>query len=135
MDEIVRRRTTPGAAIGCAWLLCACVCASLSAQAQPLQDPTRPALGALAPPRTEDAAQSAPGPRLQSVLIGRQPGGRQVAVIDGDTVRVGEMYKGARVARIEANQVELVRANTRQVLTLDSTVKPGTVRIEPTGKQ
>jgi MSHA biogenesis protein MshK len=52
------------------------------------------------------------------VLIGRQPGGRHVAVIDGDTVRLGETWKGARVARITPHEVVLVRGKERQVLKL-----------------
>jgi MSHA biogenesis protein MshK len=59
-------------------------------------------------------------PQLQSVLISRQPGGRHVAVIDGETLRLGETYKGARVARIEQDEVELVRGRTRQVLKLNA---------------
>ena len=53
------------------------------------------------------------------MLIARQPGGRHIAVIDGETLRLGEFYKGARVARIAQDEVELVRGRTRQVLRLD----------------
>ena len=93
-----------------------------AAAAQPLQDPTRPP--ASLSPRQEGAAGAAPAlekraPQLQSVLIARQPGGRHIAVIDGETLRLGEFYKGARVARIAQNEVELVRGRARQVLTLD----------------
>jgi MSHA biogenesis protein MshK len=82
--------------------------------AQGLLDPTRPpALAAGA-----DGAAANAGPQLQSVLISRQPGGRHIAVIDGETLRVGESYRGARVARIAPNRVELVRGKERQVLSL-----------------
>jgi MSHA biogenesis protein MshK len=84
-------------------------------QAQSLQDPTRPP--ALAAAGADGAAANA-GPQLQSVLISRQPGGRHVAVIDGETLRLGDNYKGARVARITAGSVELVRGKERQVLSL-----------------
>lgn len=85
------------------------------ARAQVLPDPTRPpaSLGARA-----DGASAADGqPRLQSVLIAR--GGRQVAVIEGETVRLGDSYKGARVARMTQTEVELVRGRERQVLRLE----------------
>jgi MSHA biogenesis protein MshK len=90
-----------------------------AAQAQPLRDPTRPpaqllAARAAAPGAT--AASSAP--QLQSVLIGRQAGGRQVAVIDGETVRLGDSFHGARVVRMTQTEVELVRGRERQVLKL-----------------
>jgi MSHA biogenesis protein MshK len=103
-------------------LVAVALCAALGAHAQSLQDPTRPPpLG----PATADGAQAA-GPQLQSVLIARQPGGRHVAVIDGDTVRQGELWRGARVARIAATEVELVRGKERQVLRLpvDEAVSP-----------
>lgn len=95
--------------LGAAVLLLAQACA----HAQSLQDPTRPpALAAV------DGAAANAGPQLQSVLISRQPGGRHIAVIDGETLRLGESYKGARVARITASSVELVRGKERQVLSL-----------------
>jgi MSHA biogenesis protein MshK len=103
------------------------VCAALwlaqaAASAQSLQDPTRPPA---MPTATEASGAPAAGPQLQSVLISRQPGGRHVAVIDGETVRLGEEYMGARVARITPNAVELVRGKDRQVLRLPSADEPG----------
>jgi MSHA biogenesis protein MshK len=99
--------------------LCLLLGASQPACAQALQDPTRPPAALMA---GQGAVQAAPAaqrpPQLQSVLIARQPGGRHVAVIDGETLRLGDSYKGARLTRIEQNQVELVRGRTRQVLTL-----------------
>jgi MSHA biogenesis protein MshK len=86
------------------------------AQAEVLQDPTRPAAGAFASTAAPGAAAS--GPRLQSILVGREAGGRHLAVIDGETVRLGEQFHGARVARIGDNEVELVRGAERQVLRL-----------------
>jgi MSHA biogenesis protein MshK len=86
-----------------------------AAHAQNLQDPTRPP--ALAAGGAEGAAANA-GPQLQSVLISRQPGGRHIAVIDGETLRLGESFRGARVTRITAGSVELMRGKERQVLSL-----------------
>jgi MSHA biogenesis protein MshK len=63
-------------------------------------------------------AAAVAGPRLQSILVAREAGGRRLAVIDGETVRLGEQFHGARVARIGDNEVELVRGGERQVLRL-----------------
>jgi MSHA biogenesis protein MshK len=112
-------------------LIAASLClAQALAHAQSLQDPTRPMLAA-AP--ADSGAEISAGPQLQSVLIGRQPGGRHVAVIDGDTVRLGELYKGARVARITPTEVELVRGKDRQVLRLFSLEEPSQ-SVKPAGR-
>ena len=87
-----------------------------AAQAEVLQDPTRPPSAAIASVAAPAAASA--GPRLQSILVGREAGGRRLAVIDGETVRLGEQFHGARVARIGDNEVELVRGSERQVLRL-----------------
>ena len=86
------------------------------AHAEVLQDPTRPAAGAFVSTAAPGAAAS--GPRLQSILVARETGGRHLAVIDGETVRLGEQFHGARVTRIGDNEVELVRGGERQVLRL-----------------
>jgi MSHA biogenesis protein MshK len=91
--------------------------ASAGAAAQALQDPTRPPAAAAAG-HAAAVAQPASGPQLQSVLAGRAPGGRHLAVIDGETVRLGEQFHGARVTRIGENEVELLRGRERQVLRL-----------------
>jgi MSHA biogenesis protein MshK len=108
MDEALKHLTL---------LACLALC-HLGASAQPLQDPTRP------PPGLDRVAsgpaQESAVPRLQSVLIARQPGGRHVAVINGETLRLGESYKGARVASIKPGEVVLVRGNARQVLRMDA---------------
>jgi MSHA biogenesis protein MshK len=94
--------------------------ASQRALAEQLLDPTRPpaALGVRA--EGSGAPNAGDGlPRLQSILISPRPNGRQVAVIDGETVRLGDSYKGARVARMTQTEVELVRGRERQVLRLE----------------
>jgi MSHA biogenesis protein MshK len=116
MDEAVSR----AAARACA---CVLLAAATLAGAQTLQDPTRPPAALMAGQGAAGqpaAAPAARAPQLQSVLIARQPGGRHVAVIDGETLRLGESYRGARVARIEQDEVELVRGRTRQVLKLNA---------------
>jgi MSHA biogenesis protein MshK len=86
------------------------------AAAQALQDPTRPPANMMTAISAPVAATA--GPQLQTILIGRAPGGRHLAVIDGETVRPGDDFHGARVARIADNEVELVRGRERQVLRL-----------------
>jgi MSHA biogenesis protein MshK len=116
MDEAVKR-------LACCLLLLAANLAS----AQALQDPTRPPAVLMAAQGGAAQGAAAPAdraPQLQSVLIARQPGGRHVAVIDGETLRLGDSYKGARVARIGQNEVELVRGRTRQVLQLNPAPAP-----------
>ncbi len=117
MDETVNRLRLIGL------LLAAC---ALPAAAQILRDPTRPPAAMM---QGASAAAGAPapastGPQLQSILIAREPGGRHVAVIDGETVRLGEVYKGARLTRMGANEVELVRGRERRVLKLNPGAAP-----------
>jgi len=88
----------------------------LPAAAQALQDPTRPPAGI---DRTARDGAAASGPLLQSILIAPHAGGRHVAVIDGDTVRLGDTWKGARVASMTQSEVVLTRGAERQVLRLD----------------
>lgn len=88
-----------------------------SAGAQDVQDPTRPPVQLLHP--TAGVAMLA-GPQLQSILISRSAGGRHIAVIDGETVRMGDKVAGARVVAIRADEVQLERAGTRERLKLQA---------------
>jgi MSHA biogenesis protein MshK len=113
MDEVLNRaltRMTSTAALLAALALCAG-----AADAQALQDPTRPPAGAQP---GEGGAGASGAPQLQSVLVGRAPNARRVAVIDGEMVRPGDSFRGARVARVSDTEVELVRGGERQVLRL-----------------
>lgn len=120
MDETLTRPRILGVLV----LLAAALAPGL-AQALPqvLRDPTRP------PPLPgqaltgAEAAQSARAPQLQSVLVAR--GGRHVAVIDGQSVRVGDSFRGARVTRIDDDEVQLTRGRERQVLRLHASGQPG----------
>ena len=92
---------------------------SAAASAQPLQDPTRPPASLLAARKGAPIAPVAiEGPRLQSILIAPTAGGRHVAVIDGQTVRPGENFKGARVEHMTATEVVLSKNGRRQILKL-----------------
>ena len=91
------------------------------AAGQALADPTRPPPSMLRPAAGAAAASVAPAPAapvLQSVLIGRGTGGRHVAVIDGETVALGGMFRGAVLVRMTETEVELQRGRQRQVLKL-----------------
>ena len=96
----------------CLLLLLACGAAS----AQTLSDPTQP------PPESrllapgQNVTPVSLGPQLQSVLIGSR--GREVAVIDGQTIRRGEKYKGATLVQVGKNQVVLQNGKHQQVLKL-----------------
>jgi MSHA biogenesis protein MshK len=108
MDEAVTRMKT--------LLFFTGLALAAAASAQALQDPTRPPDSMVAGSTASGSAAAAP--QLQTILIGRAPGGRHLAVIDGETVRPGDSFHGARVARIAENEVELVRGRERQVLRL-----------------
>lgn len=94
------------------------------ARAQALRDPTRPPDQLLRPANDAASPAASAAPQLQSVLIAAHPGGRQLAVIDGETVQVGSQWHGARVVRIAQDRVELVRGNTRQILKLHPPAEP-----------
>ena len=88
-----------------------------AAHAQTLVDPTQPPPESrLLPAAAIDAPVVPKGPQLQSVLIGSH--GRQVAVIDGQTVRKGEKFNGAVLVEVRKNQVVLQNGRHKQVLTL-----------------
>jgi MSHA biogenesis protein MshK len=100
-------------------LLMLCVCAVLSgvAAAQQLADPTMPPPESrLLAPGAQDEPAVAKGPQLQSVLIGSR--GREVAVIDGQTVRKGEKFHGAVLLEVSKNRVVLQNGRDKQILTL-----------------
>ena len=125
MDEAVKtstkRATTPLLAALLAALLAwsgAAGAGTLAQSAQGLQDPTRPPAAA-APSQSQSApGDTAAAPQLQAVRVGPAAGGLRIAVIDGESVRVGERFRGARVVRIADNEVELLRGRERQVLRL-----------------
>ena len=96
----------------------ACTLLAGGAVAQALQDPTRPPASLMAPVKGAPVAVAPEGPHLQSILIARTPGGRHVAVIDGETVRLGDSFKGARVERMTQTEVVLSKGGKKQVLKL-----------------
>jgi len=110
MSAVVRSAVRTG-------LFSALLLATLPASAQTLADPTQP------PPESRllasgaaDAPAISAGPQLQSILIGTR--GREVAVIDGQTLRKGDKINGAVLVQIRKNQVVLQHGRAKQVLTL-----------------
>ena len=88
-----------------------------AARAQALLDPTRPPPEArLAAPGADAGPVASAGPQLQSILIGLR--GREVAVIDGQTLRRGDKLNGAVLVHIGRNQVVLQHGREKRVLTL-----------------
>lgn len=82
-----------------------------------LPDPTRPP--AMLLPGSADSVPGVPAlPQLQSILIAPHLGGRHVAVIDGQTLRLGDKFQGAVLTKMTDTQVELTRGAKRQILTL-----------------
>ena len=98
-------------------LLCLCAALSGVAGAQSLADPTMPPPESrLLPSGAADMPAVSAGPQLQSVLMGSR--GREVAVIDGQTVRKGEKFHGAVLVEVSRNRVVLQNGRNKQILTL-----------------
>jgi MSHA biogenesis protein MshK len=98
------------ALVAAAWLL--------PAAAQSLGDPTQPPPESrLQPLSAAEAAAAVPkGPQLQSVLLGTR--GREVAVIDGQTLRRGDKFDGAVLVKVGKDSVTLRRGAKTEVLSL-----------------
>lgn len=99
-------------------IVAACTLAAGAAFAQALQDPTRPPASLMASVNGAQGSAAPDGPQLQSILIARTPGGRHVAVIDGETVRPGDSFRGAKVERMTQTEVVLSKGGKKQVLRL-----------------
>lgn len=88
--------------------------AAAPAVAQDIGDPTRPTpLRATAP--VETVARPQQQWHLQSTLVAAQ---RRVAIINGRSVREGEMIDGARLVEVRAGGVRLERGGESFELTL-----------------
>jgi MSHA biogenesis protein MshK len=122
MDETLSRRAAFALA---ACLLCGVAASSFAHGTPELQDPTRPPLAAGLARGVAPVLEAAP--LLQSVQVGKTSG--RSAVINGESVRVGETFRGARVIRIADNEVELLRGGERQVLRLYAPADGGMTRV------
>ncbi len=110
---------------GAAWL-------GGSALAQALRDPTQPpaVLTPVAPGATVEPASSEP--QLQSVLISQRDNGRRVAVIDGQTVRVGDTFRDFKVIKISPTEVTLRqgKVESKLVMAPPSTARPAAAKAD-----
>ncbi len=101
-----------------------------AAQTGPFFDPTRPPASVLAP-QAETITQNAPL-QLQSVLLSPQ---RQVAVISGQSVLVGQSIRGYRLRTLTNRQAELQGPQGRLTLwliaPLDSKPSPAVAKEPP----
>jgi MSHA biogenesis protein MshK len=92
-------------AAGCLLAALALLCAA-TAQGETLSDPTRPAdawLAAQAKSGSTSLEQNAT-PKLQLLLIGPS---RKFAIINGQTVRIGDTYKDSRLVAVRPGEVVL----------------------------
>lgn len=103
---------------GVRWCLVLCLSGPALALAQAVGDPTLPPPSLLAPGAGVPAVATPALPELQSILVSREPGGRRVAVISGETVRQGGRYRGAVVESVGDTSVVLRRGRTRETLRL-----------------
>lgn len=87
-----------------------------------LIDPTRPPTVAPTPQAT--AAAEPPGPELQSVLLAP---GRKIAVINGETVALGEKLGEATLVRVSETEVVLKHGREMRVLKLYPSVEKSPV--------
>jgi MSHA biogenesis protein MshK len=113
-------------------VLSALASVAMCAGAQVLGDPTQPPAGGGA---LADAAQAPAGPVLQAIVL--EPH-RKFAVINGNTVRLGGEFEGARLTRITVSEVTLKNGTETTVLKLfpDVTKTPSaegrkTKRVQP----
>jgi MSHA biogenesis protein MshK len=88
-------------------------CPPALAQTGNASDPTRPSNVAEAPGANATASASA---GLQAVIL--RSNGKSVAVINGQTVAVGDMLGAARLVSLTANEAVLSGPNGREVLKL-----------------
>lgn len=110
MAEYLKRALT--AAVRGALLL-AGLGAAGQGMAEALRDPTRPPARLEA--GTADDGAAASGPVLQSVLLSPQ---RRLAIISGQTLKVGDKFGEARLVKIGENEVVLRNGTSLQTLKL-----------------
>lgn len=122
-------RRTVAAPLPLGAVACALMCALAPAWSQTLLDPTRPPPEARLGTGTTAAAPAPSGPQLQSVLLGNQ--GRQVAVIDGQSLRVGDRIDGATLVKVGKDHVVLQRGRAQRILKLFPEARNGAPKAAP----
>ena len=97
------------------------------ARAENLPDPTRPLAVEPEALAAADAAAVRGGPVLQSVLISP---GHKVAIISGETIKLGGMYGSAKVVKISEDGVVLNEGGSLQTLKLFPSVEKKIPQLE-----
>jgi len=90
--------------------------ASALAQAEALPDPTRPPSAGAASAEAGAGAGAAAPLGLQAVIL--RPQGRSVAIINGQTVAVGDQVGAARLISLTADEAVLEGPKGKEVLKL-----------------
>ena len=85
------------------------------AQAETLPDPTRPPAALTAARLTGEAPPAPPSPSLQSVIISPK---HTMAIINGQTVKLGEKFGDALLVKVTETEVVLRNGNMLQTLKL-----------------
>ena len=92
--------------------------------AEDLPDPTRPPASIFAPVGGTSVAHAMPAENhargLHTIIISET---RRAAIIDGQTVELGEEHGGARLIEVNEGGVVLERGQSRQVLPLFPNIK------------
>lgn len=97
------------------WILAMFALVAYSGHAENLPDPTRPPASVARPEENHGEEGAGARPTLQSVLLSRQ---RTLAIINGQTVKVGDRFGEATVVKIAESEVVLRNGNGLQVLRL-----------------
>ena len=106
--------------IGAAFLFCTLGLVASGSLAQGFVDPTRPPTSIASPVAEGAGPVEASGPVLQSILISPS---RVVAIISGQSVKVGDRVGEAKVIKISDNEVTLRTGSDVKVLKLFSNVE------------
>lgn len=113
-------------------VLSACLLFSVLAQAENLPDPTQPS-GSQGYQDAGDGGNVGL-PKLQSVLISPTAKGRRLAIINGQTLRIGEKLGGAVLIRISETEVALRNGQNVQVVKLFPDGEKRATKVEPSGE-
>lgn len=105
------------------------LCLPQIAVAEPLLDPTRPAID-LSADAGGEAPVTAPPKGLQSIIISPQ---YRAAIINGETVRLGGKSGDSRLVEVRENSVVLQNARGRRAMELFPTVSIKKNEAEPRG--
>lgn len=115
--------------VGLALMAAAWTAVSAPVRAAPLADPTRPANEWLAAQPGADGAPAGDAlPGVRVVVAGRA---RKLAIIDGQLVRLGETYNGARLVGVGPDGVVLQKDGSKEKLSMSPAVEKKTRLAQP----